>query len=128
MKLRPPSSPTSPLLWFAVLGAPIAWGIQFGVGYWITQGQCGVSGSGWETSSQVWAIVLTAIAATVAVSAGIVAVLLHRATRGVDKEDPPPDGRTYFLSMVGMAVTPLFTFIIVMNGVGANVLSPCHGS
>jgi hypothetical protein len=29
---------------------------------------------------------------------------------------------------VGMAITPLFTFIIIMNGVGVGVLSPCSQS
>lgn len=128
MRIRPPSSSTSPVLWFAVLGSPIAWGIQFGVGYWITQGQCGLSGSGWETSSEVWSIVLTVAAAAVALAAGLTAVGLFLGARESEKDDPPPEGRTYFMSIVGMAVTPLFTFIILMNGVGANVLSPCHVS
>ena len=127
MNLRPPKSPTSPLLWFAVLGAPFAWGIQFGIGYWITQAQCSLSGSGWESSSQAWTIVLTVAAAVVALSAGLVATVLFRATSEVEKDDPPPDGRTHFLAIVGMAITPLFTFIIVMNGVGVSIHAPCHG-
>ena len=127
MNLRPPNSPTSPLLWFAVLGAPFAWGFQFGIGYWITQAQCSLSGPGWQDSSHAWAIVLTAGAAVIALTAGLVAVLLFRATSEVDNDSPPPDGRTHFLSIVGMAITPLFTFIILMNGVGVSVLAPCHG-
>jgi heme/copper-type cytochrome/quinol oxidase subunit 2 len=116
------------VLWFGVLGAPVAWGIQFGVGYWITQAQCSLSGGGWESSSELWSIALTVVAATVAIAAGLVAVLLFLATRQAEKDGPPPDGRTHFLSIVGIAITPLFTFIIVMNGVGANVLAPCQGS
>jgi uncharacterized membrane protein len=127
MGFRPPRSPTSPLLWFAVLGPPFAWGVQFGIGYWITQAQCSLSGSGWESSSEAWSILLTAAAAAVALSAGLVSVLLYRTTSESDKDDAPPDGRTHFLSMVGMAITPLFTFIILMNGVGVNIVSPCHG-
>jgi hypothetical protein len=125
---RPPRSATSPLLWFAVLGPPFAWGFQFGIGYWISQAQCSLSGPGWQGSSHTWAIVLTVAAACVALAAGVVAVLLFRATSAVDKDGPPPDGRTHFLAIVGMAITPLFTFIIVMNGVGVNTLAPCHGS
>jgi uncharacterized membrane protein len=127
VRLRPPKSSTSPLLWFAVLGPPFAWGFQFGISYWITQAQCSLSGSGWEDSSHIWTVALTAIAAIVALSAGAIAVLLYRATSDVEKDSPPPDGRTHFLSMVGMAITPLFTFIIVMNGVGVTILAPCHG-
>ena len=128
MRVRAPKSPTSPILWFAVLGPPFAWGFQFGIGYWITQAQCSLSGSGWGSSSETWSIVLTAAAAAVALSAGVVSVLLFRATSDSEKDDPPPDGRTHFLSMVGIAITPLFTFIILMNGVGANLLSPCHAA
>ena len=127
MRVRPPKSPTSPILWFAVLGPPFAWGFQFGISYWITQAQCSLSGAGWESSSHAWTIALTAAAAVVALAAGAVAVLLFRATSEAEKDDPPPDGRTHFLSMVGMAITPLFTFIIVMNGVGVTILAPCHG-
>lgn len=126
--MKPPKSPASPILWFAVLGAPFAWGFQFGISYWISQGQCSLSGSGWTGTSETWAIVLTIAAAATALAAGLVSALLFRATSDLDDDDPPPDGRTHFLSIVGMAITPLFFFIIVMNGVGATILGPCHGS
>jgi hypothetical protein len=116
------------VLWFAVLGAPFAWGFQFGVNYWISEAQCSLSGPGWTSASHTWAVVLTVAAAIVALAAGLVSVLLFRATSDLEDDDAPPGGRTHFLSIVGMAITPLFFFIIVMNGVGATVLAPCHGS
>ena len=128
MKLQPPTSPTAPAMWFAVAGPPVAWGLQFATGYWISQAHCSGATGGWTASGQAWAIALTVVAAAVAIAAGLVAVALFRGTRKVDHESGPPAGRTHFLSIVGMAITPLFTFIIVMNGVGVGVLSPCHPS
>jgi heme/copper-type cytochrome/quinol oxidase subunit 2 len=71
---------------------------------------------------------LTAITAAVAVAAGLTALALFRETREADKDDPPPFGRVHFFSIVGMAITPLFVAIIVMNGVGVAVLEVCHQS
>jgi hypothetical protein len=118
----------SPRLWFAVGGAPLAWGLQFGIGYWISQTHCDQATGGWTGVAQGLAIALTAVAALVALAAGLTAIALYRATREVDHDSGPPEGRTHFLSIVGMAITPLFFFIIVMNGVGVSALSPCHPS
>jgi heme/copper-type cytochrome/quinol oxidase subunit 2 len=126
VKARVPTSATSAVMWFATLGAPIAWGLQFTIGYWITQGRCGATA--WDLSLRTWAIVLTVVAAAVAVGAGLTALALFRRTREADKDDPPPFGRLHFFSIVGMAITPLFVAIIVMNGVGVAVLQGCHQS
>src|SRR5205085_1896442 len=40
----PPDSPVSPVLWFAVLGAPGAYATQLGLGYWLTEAQCSPTG------------------------------------------------------------------------------------
>jgi hypothetical protein len=128
MKLRAPTSPTSPVMWFAVAGPPVAWGVQFSVGYWISQAHCSEATAGWSGAGQAWAIVLTVVAASVSLAAGIVAFALFRGTREADHEEGAPTGRTHFLAVVGMAITPLFTFIIIMNGIGVGVLSPCHAS
>jgi hypothetical protein len=127
MRLAAPRSPSSPAMWFAVAGAPVAWGVQFAAGYWISQAHCDGSGV-WTSASQAWVIALTVLAAATAIAAGLVAAALYRGTRDADHEGAPPGGRAHFLSIVGMAITPLFTFIIVMNGVGVGVLSPCRGS
>ena len=128
LRLQAPSSPASPLIWFAVAGPPVGWGLQFGIGYWISQAHCSQATGGWTAAGQAWSIALTVVAAAVAVAAGLVAVALFRATRDSEHDEGPPGGRTHFLSIVGMAITPLFTFIILMNGVGVGVLSPCHPS
>jgi hypothetical protein len=123
MRERAIESPTSAPLWFAVLGAPAAWATQFLVCYWLVQARCDAGGTA-SVALNTCAIVATAIAVVVALAAGLSAIRLFRATR--DSTSAPPAGRTHFLATVGIAITPLFLFIIVMNGVGAVILPDCH--
>ncbi len=118
MKVGVPRSPVSPLLWFSVLGAPAAWAAQFGISYWVTQAKCSVAGAHWGISIDVWAVVLTVLAVAMALGAGYVAVALFRATEGADLDADPPSGRTRFFAAVGLAVTPIFLAIILLNGIG----------
>jgi hypothetical protein len=128
MRLEPPRSPISPVMWFAVLGAPAAWAAEFWIGYWATQTDCSVPGREWDVGLNAWGIALMAAAFAVAASAGLTALGLFRGTRDSDEDDPPPDGRVHFLSIVGMTVTVLFIFIIVMTGLGIVILPNCHQS
>jgi len=114
------------LLWFALLGPPLAWVTQFVIGWGVTEAACPPGSS--SVSVSAWAIALTAAAVIVAVLGGVAAVRVFRATRGNELDGPPPEGRVYFMSIVAMTTTPLFLAIIVMNGIGVLVLERCHQS
>ncbi len=116
------------MMWFAVLGAPFAWGIEFAVGYWMTQTGCSVPGREWSLDQNVWGVVLMAAAFCVASAAGLTALAMYRGTREADDDDAPPAGRVRFLAAVGMTVTALFVFIIVMTGLGIVILPDCRQS
>lgn len=122
----PPESPVSPVLWFAVLGAPGAYAVQLGLGYWLTQAACSPTGGQWGISLSAWAIVVTALAALLAVAAGLTSVWLYR--RHGDRHDPPPPGRVAFLAAVGMTVSVLFLVLILMTGVGVVSFRVCNQS
>jgi hypothetical protein len=128
MKLEPPKSAASPIMWFAVLGAPAAWGIEFAVGYWVTQTGCSVPGRAWNVNQDALGAALMAVCFVVAVAAGLTAVAMYRGTRDSEEDDAPPAGRVHFLAAVGMTVTVLFVFIIVMTGLGIVILPDCHQS
>lgn len=123
-----PDSPVSPVLWFAVLGAPLAGVLQFAIGYWIAQAQCSPTGGQWGIAVKSWALGVGALGETVAIAAGLTALLLWRRTAGADVKGPPPAGRIRFLAAVGMTVAPLFIFLIAMTSIGAAVLYPCTQS
>jgi len=122
MRSSKAKSQTSPPMWFAVAGAPVAWGLQFTIGYWLTQAHCSVAGGAWGIPLDVAVVILTVAAAAAALGAGVAALRLFRATRDAELHGAPPAGRVHFLATVGMAVTPLFVCIIVMNGVGILIL------
>jgi heme/copper-type cytochrome/quinol oxidase subunit 2 len=128
MKIEPTKPATSPLMWFAVLGAPAAWGVEFAVGYWVTQTGCSVPGRGWNVDQDIWGLVLMIVCFAVAVAAGLTAIAMFRGTRDHEEDDAPPAGRMHFLAAVGMTVTVLFIFIIVMTGLGILILPNCHQS
>jgi heme/copper-type cytochrome/quinol oxidase subunit 2 len=115
-------------MWFAVLGAPVAWGLEFTAGYWATQTQCSVPGQRWNVNVDLWGVLLMGFAFVVATLAGLTALSLFRGTQRADTEDSPPAGRVHFLSIVGMAVTALFILVIVMTGLGIVILPDCHQS
>jgi heme/copper-type cytochrome/quinol oxidase subunit 2 len=123
-----PDSAVSPVLWFAVLGAPIGWTVQFAVGYWTSEAQCTPGTEQWSIALDTWTIVATAFAAVTAAAAGAAALALYRRTREADDEGPPPAGRTHFLAVVGLAVTPLFLVMIGLTALGVLIHIPCGQS
>jgi uncharacterized membrane protein len=122
----PPESPVSPLLWFAVLGAPGAYAVQLGLGYWLVEAECSPTGGEWGISLSTWAIVVTAAAAAIAVAAGLASLGLYR--RHGDRHEPPPAGRVAFLAAVGMTLSVLFLALILMSGAGVLTFHVCNQS
>lgn len=123
-----PDSAVSPLLWFAVLGAPAAWTVQFAVGYWTSEAQCAPGTEQFSIALDTWTIAATAFAGLTAAAAGAAAIALFRRTREVDENDAPPAGRVHFLSVIGLAVTPLFLALIALTAVGVLIHIPCGQS
>lgn len=123
-----PTSPVSPVLWYAVLGAPIAWALQFWTGYWLAQAQCGPTGSQWKIDLSAWATWVGIAGLAMAIGALATAVTLYRRTATAEVKGAPPQGRIKFLSVVGMTVAPLFIAIIAMTSTGVLVLLPCNQS
>ena len=109
-------------LWLGVLGAPLAWAAQHVTGYALTEAECG--GARLGVPMDALTIAVTAVAAAVAVAAGLSALATWRSVQG-DHHEPPPDGRVTFLAVMGMTLTPLFLMIILMSGLGAVFLTEC---
>jgi hypothetical protein len=116
------------LAWFGAFAAPAAWTLQHVFGLGITLAACDRAGSSFGIAVNAVTIVLTAAAAATAVAGGVSAVLAFLAMRDVSKDDPPPSGRIFFLSIVGMAISPLFLAIILMSGSGVLSLTLCQQS
>jgi hypothetical protein len=120
------------LTWFGLLGPPLAWTLQFLFGFTVSEAACNEAGTRWGVAVDDLTLAATAVAAAITVLAGLSALAVFRGTRQArgegGAEEKPPLGRVHFLATVGVAVTPLFLFIIVMNGVGVLVLTNCQQS
>jgi hypothetical protein len=112
------------VMWFGVLGAPAAWVLQFLFALAVTEASCTAAGSRWGIPVETLTTIATVAAGTVALLAGAAAAATFRAVREAGSE--PPGGRMRFLAAIGITVSPLFVAIIVMNGVGAVVLTRCQ--
>jgi heme/copper-type cytochrome/quinol oxidase subunit 2 len=126
--LLSPNSPVSPVLWYAVLGAPVAWALQFWIDYWATEAHCGNPGAHIGADLTTWAVVVGIAALAVAFGALATSIVLFRRTGDTDSKGPPPAGRIRFLAIVGMAIAPLFIAIITMTSAGVLILMPCTQS
>jgi hypothetical protein len=131
--------PPTPLIWFAVLGGPLAWITQFVSGMAFANAQCEeFNASRWQLPVHAWQIAFAAAAVLVALAAEAASVYLFRRSRGTRNRfyEPTsrgdtslePVGRAQFFAMLGLTVNPLALAIIVMSGVGAPLLHLCHQS
>lgn len=111
------------LLWFGLLGAPLAWTAQLIVGYGVTEADCGAGGMRWGIDTVDWEVALTAATATVALAAGIGAGWLLREKR-LDNADPR--GRIEFMASGGLLVSGVFLVLILLGGIGSFYLQPCQ--
>ena len=116
------------LQWFGVFGAAFAWAALHVTGFALTLADCERAGARWQVATDAITLAATAIAATTALLAGAAAIVTYRATRSAAHDDPPPQGRMHFLGVVGIAVTPLFLFIILMDGAGVLAGPLCRQS
>jgi heme/copper-type cytochrome/quinol oxidase subunit 2 len=120
-----PTSPVSPVLWYAVLGAPTAWALQFWIGYWAVQARCDRPGYATPVNLTAWTIVVGVAALAMAIGALVTSIVLFRRNAEAEEKGPPPAGRIKFLAIVGMTVAPLFIAIILMTSAGVLILMPC---
>jgi amino acid transporter len=114
------------LVWFGILGGPLAWAIVHVAGYGFGLAQCDDPASRWQLPVHAWDIAFAAVGAVIALTAAAVSLWIFRRTRTDDNK--PPLGRVHFLSVIGLTVNPLALAIIVMNGVGTALLGLCHQS
>jgi hypothetical protein len=123
MTLRRPNIVSSVLLWFGVLGGPLAWTGLHVVGFGANTASCNDFGAQHSVDPNVWALALTISTGLVAAGALAAALVMWLATRTDDTA--PPLGRMHFLATLGLILGPLFLFMILMAGLGATVLPQC---
>jgi len=120
------SLPRPAIVWFGVLGAPVAFVLQHVVGYALTEAACNRIGTTWSVPLDTLATVLTALCAGIALLGGLAALASFRATRAAGEGAPPPAGRVHFLAITGMVVALLMLAIILLDGIGVVAVEGCR--
>ena len=127
MTIRGREIPLSVLLWFGVLGSPMAWVLMFLTGFAFDLAQCNPAGTEWKLPVEAWTIAATAFGVVVALLSLLAAVAAYRRTRDAE-DDELPGSRIKFMAICGITIAPLFLAIILMAGLGATSLADCHQS
>lgn len=127
----PPPSRLS--LWFAFLGAPIAWAVNLILGYTIQATVCETTGPGTTIlglpAAHALPALFSVLAAAVALAGVLVAWSDWRVT-GTGEENPeasvPADvGRSWFMAYGGFVSSMLFLLAILLTGVVELSAAPC---
>lgn len=121
-------APLAARMWFGLAGAPLAWAAQHVAGVMFTQADCANSTKTGGFPFDRWAIVMTAVTATLALLALLCALDVRAETGDADYHSAPPQGRTNFLATIGTAVAPLFLILILMSGIAAVLMVACQQS
>lgn len=116
------------LMWIGVAAPPIAWMLEHGFGFGVSEANCSAVGPQWGVAFSTWIIVVTAATGALSIAGLLAAIVAYRAVRSVDTDDPPPAGRVWLLSVFALITTPILLAIIVLSGVGTLVLGSCTQS
>ena len=120
------SARASLLLWFGVLGAPLAWTLQLVAGYGVEEAGCAEGARRWGVPSHGLQIAILCFCAAVALGSGLAAGWSWReAGRGRLRNRR---GRVAFLGICGLLLSALFLALIVLGGAGAATLDTCARS
>jgi NO-binding membrane sensor protein with MHYT domain len=114
------------LVWFGILGGPIAWAAVHVMGYAFGLAQCDDPTARWQLPVHAWDVASAAVGVVVAITAEAVSLWIFRRTQ--TEGDEPPTERVHFLATIGLTVNPLALAIMVMTGIGTSVLRLCHQS
>lgn len=121
---RPPAS-----LWFALLGAPTAWGIQLLAGWLVVDFGCRSPGTATSLSANTLRLIdgaITVIALAVALVALALGIRAWRHSHESRLSAIHASERPDFLATVALFVAASFTLGIVLSMFGPALLSGCE--
>jgi hypothetical protein len=117
---------TTWLLWFGIMGGPLAWAIVHIAGYGFGIAQCDQPAARWRLPVHAWDVAVAAGGLVIGLAALTVSTWIFFATREAD--NAPPQGRVHFLAVIGLVVNFLTIVIILLDGVGTPLTGLCHQS
>ncbi len=119
------------LVWFAVLGGPAAWALQFLFALQFGLARCESPDGRFQLPVEAISAALGAAGLLVGVLAELAAIAVFRATREDEHTQDAAQiatGRLHFLAAVAITVNPLTSTICAMVAIGVPLLGLCHQS
>ena len=116
----------SVLQWLGLVGGGAVWFSSFIGGLGVSQAVCNPAGRRWGIPDETVEIAIAAAAVALLVGAEIAAIVVFRATRGVEEQDPPPPGRLHFFAAAALLANVLFMLIVVLSTIATVANRTCH--
>jgi hypothetical protein len=114
------------LQWYGLFGAALAWAGQHVVVFGVATADCASASRHWGLDVTTWVVVCSVIGLLCAALAEAAAISILLEPRGLEYEDPPPDGRRHFFAFGAALGNVLFIMAIVLNAVGALASVGCR--
>jgi hypothetical protein len=114
------------LQWYGLFGAGLAWAAQLIVGFGVVYTDCLMMPSRFGLDIVTWEVVLMVVGGTFAVVAEAAALNVLLATRNLNYDDPPPDGRRHFFAFGAALGNLLFIVAILLSGIGVLSYAGCR--
>ena len=116
----------SQLQWFGFLAGGIVWLGEFLAGTGASQARCNPGSGRWGLPHDAIELALMLFGVLVVGSALAASAVVFRQTRGIDDQDPPPDGRLHFFATASLVGNVVFLVIILLTGIATIVNQACH--
>ncbi len=107
-------------LWFGLMAGPVAWSLRLLISYPLVTPACN---QGWQLALHL----VSALFVLVALAGILVAAHSWRVLRNTDKETVEDWSwqRRMFMAQLGLLLSSIFTFAILVEWTAAFVISPC---
>ena len=112
--------------WFGTLGAAAAVAGHFLAGAGLGVANCNPAGARWDLPYRSIQVGLVVAGALIVLAAEACALYVFRATRGVEEDAPPPEGRMHFFATAAVATNLIFLMIIALNALASIVDRTCQ--